>query len=260
VVTGLPDAATALDRLAADWERMSERYLPGRSALIGAAVRIVTGSVSGERPLVVDLGSGPGTVLDRVVVALPDARAVAIEPDPVLAAVHRLRSSRSGAPPQPCPVDLAAATWSDAVAALGPVDVVLAVQVLHYLPEARCRELLAEVRALLAPRGVLVHLDTVPVGDRREPGGDRREPTGEGADDDRPAASGDDAWTAWWRRAAVVPALAPAFARRGPVPPPSAEFHPDQARLEALLAGSGLVRTVARHRHGGSLLTVVGAG
>ncbi|MGF1651786.1 MAG: class I SAM-dependent methyltransferase [Actinomycetales bacterium] len=243
-MTEPPVAAAALDRLAAEWERMSEGYLPGRSALIDVAVRAVAETVRGERPLVVDLGSGPGTVLDRVVAALPHARVIGVEPDPVLAAVHRLRSARLGRVPRLLTLDLAVPSWSGAVAARGQVDVVLAVQVLHYFDEDRARELLGEIRGVLAPRGVLVHLDTVP----EEAAADRVE-----------AAAGDDAWASWWHRAAADPALADAFARRVH-PPSSAEFHPDQVVFDAMLTDADLIRPVMRRRRDRSLLTVVGAG
>lgn len=233
--------------LAADWARMSAAYLPGRTELLATACRHVA-TMAGGRPTVLDLGSGPGSVLEALVAAVPGARAVGVEADPVLVELHRLRGAgdpaRSGVG-EVRRADLGHPVWRDTIADLTPVDAVFAVQVLHYFPHHRFGQLLAEIGAVLGPSGVLVHLDAVPAA--RWAGGVP------------PAERPGDPWGDWWRTATTVEPLTDAFLERSRMTgaPPSAEFYPDVTTLDAMLAEAGFRTVVVRRRLGDSVLTIV---
>lgn len=236
---------------------MSEHYLEGRTALLDAAVSHLAATRSGRRGLAVELGSGPGTMLARLADALPESELVGIEIDPVLRRLHELGpAAHHGDRISLADVDLGEASWTRAVLRPGEVDVVVAVQVLHYFAPDRLAELLAEIRAVLAPDGVLVHVDHVPPDGRSGP----ERPS----DPSRMGEHTDDPWGAWWAEARNVELLAAAMRERDrwlvERPVASAEHHPAQRHLRGLLARSGLTRLEVEERRGDSLLTVIGPG
>lgn len=242
-------SSAALDSrvLVERWEEMSAAYLPGRQALVDAVVGEL-GRRFGDRCVsIVELGAGPGSLVRAIAKALPRATVAGVDADPVLALIHRAEVARTGTRTgDVVAADLATPGWSrsfgDGVNGDldGAIDAVVAVQVLHYFAPPRFARLLAEIHRLLAPDGVLVHLDVVPL----DAGlGDRR--TG---DTD---ASALDPWSHWWAEARRVPALAEAFAARDRLAagrPPSAEFHPGERELRTLLTGAGFhpVEVIAR--------------
>lgn len=248
-------AASVVDALMTAWEAMSEHYLEGRRELLDAVVEQLSQLGFRDGANVVELGSGPGTLLTRLATALPSVYLVGVEIDPMLKRIHQL-----GASPHEIGrvdlvgADLAEPQWLDALPmAAGTVDVVIAVQVLHYFPPSRFAALLSEIRALLGDDGVLVHLDRVP-----RPSGP--EPSAEPAPEQSAAA---DPWTRWWGEVAEVPFLADAARERDHQlrvrPLSSAEYHPDEPSLRALLAQAGLRTLLFERRVGESLLTIVGS-
>jgi SAM-dependent methyltransferase len=236
---------------------MSEHYLEGRTALLDMAVDHLAATRAGRRALVVELGSGPGTMLARLADALPESELVGIEIDPVLRRLHELGPAVDhGDRISLTDVDLDDASWTRVVPRPGEVDVVVAVQVLHYFSPTRLVELLAEIGAVLAPDGVLVHVDHVPPD---TPSGPER-PTD-------PSQVGEhtvDPWGAWWTEARNVEQLAAAMRERDrwivERPVASAEHHPEQHHLRGLFARAGLTRLEVDERRGDSLLTVIGPG
>lgn len=247
--------ASVVGALTTAWEAMSEHYLEGRRKLLDAVVEQLSQLGLRDGATVVELGSGPGTLLTRLATALPSVDLVGVEIDPVLRRIHQLGASpHEYGRVEIFGADLAEPQWLDAVPmTAGTVDVVIAVQVLHYFPPARFAALLSGIRALLGDDGVLVHLDRVP-----RPSGP--EPSVEPAPEQAAAA---DPWTGWWAKVAEVPFLADAVGERGHQlrvrPLSSAEYHPDERSLRALLAQAGLRTVLFERRVGESLLTIVGS-
>lgn len=243
-------AEDAFEQLVAAWDRMSEQYLEGRSALLDSVVGDLVDRFSGSAPTICELGCGPGTLVTRLAADLPSARLVGVEIDPVLRRLHQLASPGGPAHLEILDTDLAESTWVHSIGPPGSVDAVVAVQVLHYFAPARFAELLVEVRSLLAPDGVFVHLDHVPAGDGSVPGND----------DGRLVEPEPDPWSAWWRKASMVAALSDAVRERDLRPEtPSAEYHPDAPILRSLLERAGLDLRCVEKRVGGSLLTIAGS-
>lgn len=247
-----PTTVRDVDALIARWEAMSEHYLVGRAELVGAAVEQLSLRIAADSVTVVELGSGPGTLLARLATTVPSASLVGVEIDPVLRRIHQLGApGRAPDRVQVVDTDLSEPRWVHALpVAPGTVDVVIAVQVLHYFPAARFGALLAEIRELLVDGGVLVHLDRVP---RPESPGSS---TGH-----VPEASAVDPWSTWWGEVSAVPCLAEATRERRRQlearPLGSAEYHPDEASLRALFNAAGLRTVLFERRIGDSLLTIV---
>jgi SAM-dependent methyltransferase len=239
---------STIDVLVSSWEAMSEHYLAGRSVLLESVVDHLTDHLTGRRGTVVELGSGPGTLVTRLAEAIPTADLVAIEIDPVLSHVHRLGPARRlGDRIRQVDADLTDPCWRQSVPAA--VDAVLAVQVLHYFPPTRFASLLGEIRSVLVRDGIFVHVDHVP----------SQSATIETSNNS--SQIGVDPWDAWWAAARACPDLDEqmierdrriALQRDG-----SAEFHPDEQTLRALFAATGLDVELVEQRVGQSRLTIV---
>lgn len=230
----------------------STHFRPAELALYDELLDSIVGHLAerlaGRGSIVVELGSGTGALLARLAGALPSAQLVGVEIDPVLRRLHQLGpASAHGARVRVVDADLGGPDWTRSIQ--GPVDVVVAVQVLHYFPAGRFAELLAEIRSLIAPGGVFVHLDRVPL-------------WADVADGEAVAADAVvDPWAAWWAEAGSYQELTDAMARRqrwirdhGAV---SAEYHPDQLSLRVRLAAVGMSSGAFEKRIGSTLLTIV---
>jgi SAM-dependent methyltransferase len=117
------------------------------------AAEIVAADRPGSR-LVIDIGSGPDTLLDRFLAALPDARGVWADVSSAMAALARDRLA-SYAPR----VDFQLADMTDLRGLPFPADVIASSHASHHLSPRQLRQFYAEAHARLAPGGWLVNLD-----------------------------------------------------------------------------------------------------
>ncbi|MFI9273084.1 class I SAM-dependent methyltransferase [Kitasatospora sp. NPDC052896] len=191
------------------WERQQERYAVDREerfTVIADVVEWVTGRQ--ERPLVLDLGSGPGSLAVRIAARLPHAHLVAVDVDPLL-----LELGRTNAPDAARFVEalIGADGWLDVLELDRPVDAAVSTTALHYPAPERLLEIYRELAAVLRPGGVLVNGDhlappepvlaslAATVGHRR-------------AGRQGPVPAED--WAAWWAAARQVPEFADLLAER----------------------------------------------
>jgi len=122
----------ASQQLRAGWEPMSDHYLEGRAELLDSIVDHLTQRLANQSSVVVELGSGTGTLLARLAASLPSARLVGVEIDPVLRRLHQLGpASAHGARVHVVDADLGGSDWTRSIE--GPVDVVSA----EYHPDHR---------------------------------------------------------------------------------------------------------------------------
>lgn len=196
------------------WERQQERYAVGREARFTAMVDVIAHATRGvPRPLVLDLGCGPGSLAQRVADRLPRAEVVGIDADPFL-----LELGRTGRPPVARYVQATIGQdgWLDAVILDRPPDVVATATALHYLPATALLDLYRELADQLPVGGVFVNGDHLPPRGRTlaalaRAAADRSEV-------DAAADEADD-WVSWWAGVADDPQLGPVLAatgRRGP--------------------------------------------
>ena len=108
---------------------------------------------------VIDLGAGDGLLLATILGAFPDARGIAVDFSPEMLARARDRLEPFGSRAAVRQGDLASPTWSRSVP--GPADAVVSGFAIHHLPDARKRELFAEIRDALVPGGVFLDLEHV---------------------------------------------------------------------------------------------------
>src|SRR5215475_5532238 len=71
------------------WDAQQQSYLPDREERFTALIDAVEEAAGRPDPLVLDLGSGPGSLAVRLLRRLPGATVVAIDADPLTLALGR---------------------------------------------------------------------------------------------------------------------------------------------------------------------------
>ncbi|MBT3150528.1 class I SAM-dependent methyltransferase [Streptomyces sp. CHD11] len=212
------------------WERQQERYAVDREerfTVIGDVLEHIT--TGHDRPLLLDLGCGPGSLAARLALRFPDAEIVATDMDPVLLELGRTHHADAA---RYVDTVIGEEGWVGALGLERPLDAAVSTTALHYLPEPALLRTYRALASLLRPGGVLVNGDHFPpdvvtcseltahVGRRRA---------------ERVGSSSREDWRSWWDAAAREPELADLLAER--------------RRRHADHAGSGGDEQVTAGRH-----------
>jgi SAM-dependent methyltransferase len=195
------------------WDTQQLGYLPDREDRFIALIDAVEEAAGRPDPLVLDLGSGPGSLAVRLLRRMPAATVVALDTDPLTLALGR-------AAWQDLPglrfadADLRTPGWSADLGLERQPDAAVSTTALHWLSGPGLAGLYAELASVLRPGGVVLNGDHMRVDDseptllrlgraliereerRRFPGGHP------------------ETWTDWWAAAAADPVLAPLVAER----------------------------------------------
>jgi SAM-dependent methyltransferase len=126
-------------------------------ALLDLPRAIAAEIVAADRPgsrLVIDIGSGPDTLLDRFLAALPGARGVWADVSSAMVSFARDRLATYA--PR---VDFQLADMTDIRGLPFPADVIASSHASHHLSPRQLRQFYAEAHTRLAPGGWLVNLD-----------------------------------------------------------------------------------------------------
>jgi SAM-dependent methyltransferase len=193
------------------WDRQQEVYLPEREERFTAMIDAVAAAAGRPDPLVLDLGTGPGSLGARLLDRLPAATVLAADSDPVLLALGRAAyADRPGL--RFVDLDLRAPGWPEVLGLDLPLDAAVSTTALHWLPAADLRTMYATVAGLLRPGGLCLNGDHFVVDD---PMLARLERVLLDQEDARrfPRGHAED-WDAWWQAVAADPALAELAAER----------------------------------------------
>jgi SAM-dependent methyltransferase len=195
------------------WDAQQQDFLPDREDRFTAIIDAVEEIAGRPDPVVLDLGSGPGSLSVRLIDRLPRATVVAIDADPLTLALGQAACTGL-AQLSFRDLDLRQSGWSRWLDLERQPDAAVSTTALHWLPQAALEALYAELASVLRPGGVLLngdHLredDSVPVlrqvqrsliereERRRFPGGHT------------------ESWTNWWAAAAADPVLSELHAER----------------------------------------------
>jgi SAM-dependent methyltransferase len=224
------------------WDAQQQLHIPDREDRFAAIVEALA-AFAGTSPRLLDLGSGPGSLSERVLRRLPDAEIVAIDTDPVLLTIGR-GALEARAQLHFVDADLRG-DWTAALPLAPPFDAALSTTALHWLRLGELLTFYQRLARILRPGGVLLN------GDRLEFDHDQRG-IGEVAQriqpDWPPAAPGAETWEVWWSAAEREPELVEAAAlrrQRGHEHPHENEAHTYEFHRAALIsAGFAEVGTV----------------
>jgi SAM-dependent methyltransferase len=194
------------------WERQQQRYAVDREERFTVIVDVVEHVTAARtRPLVVDLGCGPGSLAARLAQRMPHADIVAVDMDPLLLELARTHHAAAG---RYVETVIGEDGWTDRLSLDRPLDAAVSTTALHYLPKDTLRETYQQLAALLRPGGVLVNGDHLPqdgnapaqitahVGHCRA---ERRRAL---------AQEGWEDWDTWWTAVSREPELAGLLAER----------------------------------------------
>jgi len=195
------------------WDAQQQSFLPDREDRFTAIIDAVEEIAGRPDPVVLDLGSGPGSLSVRLLDRLPQATVVAIDADPLTLALGQ--AACSGLTQLSFrDLDLRQSGWSDGLHLERQPDAAVSTTALHWLTRTALEALYAELASVLRPGGALLngdHMredDSVPVLrqvqrsliEREER---RRFPSGH-----------PETWTDWWAAVAADPALSELHAQR----------------------------------------------
>src|ERR671931_2332812 len=142
------------------WELQQQRYAVDREERFTVIADVVEHVTDGRaRPLLLDLGCGPGSLAARLAERLPEAEIVAVDMDPLLLELGR--THHAGAARY---VDTVIGDdgWTGALELGRPLDAAVSTTALHYLPEPTLLDTYRRLAALLRPGGALVNGDHFP--------------------------------------------------------------------------------------------------
>lgn len=230
------------------WDAQQEAFLVDREQRFAALLDLVE-VAAGPAPTVIDLACGTGSITRRLLARLPEARAVAIDVDPVLLTIAR----GSLGPDERVRIlqaDLRQAGWAGALDGQA-FDAVVTSTALHWLPEHHLRRVYRDLHDLLRPGGLVANADTMGAG------GLPTLSAGVTVQAERRTAAriaaGTEAWDAWWRRAAADPVLTGPMAERatlfGGDAHPASFSPPDSWHVDAL-QGAGFAEVGVAWRSG----------
>lgn len=231
------------------WDRQQEFYLADREERFVVVGDVVAAACGRPDPLVVDLGSGPGSTSVRVLDRFPDATVVAVDADPLLLGLaraaygdrRRLRFVDH---------DLRDAGWADALGLDRRPDAVVSTTALHWLTREELGRVYDACGRLLGPGGVLVDGDHFADGPTapgltaltERIGAERARRVGLGRTED---------WADWWASVDAAPELAELTAGRDVRPiDHSVPEPPSLADHVQLLLAAGFTEAGTVWQHG----------
>lgn len=228
------------------WDAQQEHYIADREERFEVIGDVVAG-VAPDRPLIVDLGAGPGSLSVRLLDRFPGGRVVAVDADTLLLGLARAaHADRDGL--TFVERDLRRPGWVERLreVAGGQVDAVVSTTALHWLGLQELADVYLGCAQLLRPGGVLVNGDHL------------------GEPDDRPRLAelvvrvreararragvlDREDWESWWRSIGDAPELSALTTQREPrpldhsVPDKADEADHRRLLLEAGFAEAGTV-------------------
>jgi SAM-dependent methyltransferase len=177
------------------WDAQQEGYVPEREARFTAMLDALAALLPPSF-LALDLACGPGAISQRLLARFPDARAVAVDVDPVMVALGREALGTVDGRLRWVEADLASPDWVEALGE-SQVDAVLSATALHWLPPEPLTRVYGELARLLPEDGLFLNADHIASG---SPTLDRLSETalGEQWSDAAFAARGIETAEQWW--------------------------------------------------------------
>jgi trans-aconitate methyltransferase len=214
------------------WDAQQEGYVPERETRFTAMFDVLAPLVPASF-VALDLACGPGSISQRLLARFPQARAIAIDIDPVMVALGRGALGTMGGRLRWAEVDLAAPDWMEVLGGT-PVDVVLSSTALHWLEPESLTRLYHDLGRILPPGSLLLNADHMAFGPRLATFARLSDTALErGWSDAAFAARGVETAEQWWDALSAEPRVAALLAERAvrfagkqrQATPPDFDFH-----------------------------------
>lgn len=232
----------ALD-LSRRWDAQQTGYIRHRAERFATIARVVASVTHGtDRPRVLDLAGGTGSLGRAVLDAVPDASVVVADKDPALLAIAEDIAS-ADARIEVADVDLADRSWAaHPLIAAQPFDAIVSSTALHWLQPAQLVDVYWAAAGLLVPGGILLNGDHLSYDEQQEPTLRRV-----AVDDDArmqaatfageaDAAGAAETWDDWWAAVAAEPRYTDRVARRDAIWGDAIRVAPPKVTLDFHLA------------------------
>ena len=196
------------------WDAQQQGYMPDREERFTAVIDAVEAGAGRPDPLVLDLGSGPGSLAVRLLDRISGATVVAVDADPVLLALGRAAyHGRAGL--RFADLDLRVPGWPAGLGLDRQADAAVSTTALHWLPAPALRAMYAELATVLRPGGLLLDGDHLADDETLTPVLARlNRALTERWEQRGGAGDGQEDWKGWWRAAIADPMLAGPAAER----------------------------------------------
>ncbi|MFI7276685.1 class I SAM-dependent methyltransferase [Streptomyces sp. NPDC049879] len=191
------------------WDRQQEWYLPDREERFRVMLDTVAAH-AGDRPRVLDLACGTGSITRRLLERFPGAVSTGVDLDPALLTIARGTFERDGRVTF-VQANLTDADWPAALP-YDAYDAVVTATALHWLPEEPLRKLYGQLAGVVRPGGVFLNADHMP--DPSTPRINAAHEAFEKARQEREKADGVLDWAGWWQEVAAAPELTDAMRER----------------------------------------------
>ncbi|MCT2583634.1 class I SAM-dependent methyltransferase [Actinophytocola gossypii] len=194
---------TTAQRWVQRWDAQQERYIPDREERFRVVIDVVRAVVGAEAACVVDLGCGPGSLSARIARALPRAKVVGVDADPLLLG---LGAANVGPRVTLVEADLTHPGWPERTGLTGPWDAAVSSTALHWLEPDALAALYRTLAERLRPGGVFVNADHLGLG---QPTVDAIADTVRLARAARVGTDANEDWAQWWQALGEDEELAP---------------------------------------------------
>ncbi len=144
------------------WDAQQEGYVPEREARFTAMLDALAALLPASF-VAVDLACGPGSLSRRLLARFPEARAVAVDMDPVMLAVGRGALGTVDGRLRWVEADLASPDWLEALGETS-VDAVLSSTALHWLHPEPLARVYRDLSHLVQPGGLVLNGDNMAFG------------------------------------------------------------------------------------------------
>ncbi|MFF1922841.1 class I SAM-dependent methyltransferase [Streptomyces sp. NPDC058221] len=191
------------------WDRQQAWYMPDREERFRVMLE-TTQALVGRAPRVLDLACGTGSITDRLLRRLPDARSTCLDIDPALLTIargHFRDEERVGF----VTADLTDPDWTRHLPHRS-YDAVVTATALHWLDTGPLRRLYADLAGVLREGGVFLNADHMD--DPSAPRINAAVHAFHTARKEREQAAGAADWASWWNSVAEDEHLAEPARRR----------------------------------------------
>jgi SAM-dependent methyltransferase len=140
------------------WDKMQARYVARREERFGIITRLIQ-ATQGTVEAILDLGSGTGSLMLKMLEDFPKARVTGVDFDPTLDVLARARLEKYGPRAEIVLADLGDKAWTGKIQ--GRFNAVVSATSLHWLTAGELGDLYRGIAGLLAPGGIFLNADHV---------------------------------------------------------------------------------------------------